>query len=77
MQHTQESNQLHAASELMRAKVKIATEQARGQQQVVQGEQQHQQKLQQMKESNKLAQSQRTNGTTGKPAPSRKPSSKR
>lgn len=54
MQHQQQSAQVKAASDIAMANIFAATERAKGQQAVVNSQQQHQQKMQQTKESQSL-----------------------
>lgn len=75
MQMDQEKTMSKAASELAMANIFASTERAKGQQQLVQKDQAHQQKMQQTKESQKLSQT--SNSKTGKPTQSQKPSNKK
>jgi chaperonin GroES len=74
MAHEQEAGQLKAASAAQMANIFSATERMKSQQQMVQSDQQHSQKLQQAKETASLSQSQ--NSKSGGKAQSQKPSKK-
>lgn len=74
MSHEQEAGQLKAASAAQMANIFSATERMKSQQQMVQSDQQHSQKLQQAKETASLSQNQ--NSKSGGKAPSQKPSKK-
>jgi chaperonin GroES len=70
MEHQAQSAQVKAASDIAMSNVYSATERAKGQQQLVQKDQQHHQKMTQVKESQKL--SQNKNSTSGDKTKSQK-----